>query len=96
MDYFPTNNFHTINIHKIIILKFLLALKASYLLNFPYNMLDYYILGGNPRLARSDGLKEIITLKLYRLIYWGILIIFYGNTSKRVSKDLYKFIMNLR
>ena len=52
-------------------------------------------LGGNPRLARGDGLKEIITLKLYRLIYWGILIIFYGNTFKRVSKDLYKFIMNL-
>ena len=53
-------------------------------------------LGGNPRLARDDGLKETITLKLYRLIYWGILIIFYGNTSKRVSKNLYKFIMNLR
>ena len=53
-------------------------------------------LGGNPRPARSDELKEIITLKLYRLIYWCILIIFYGSTSKRVSKDLYKFIMNLR
>ena len=48
------------------------------------------------RPAWSDGLKVIITLKLYRLIFWCNLSIFYENKSIRVGKDLYKFIMNLR
>ena len=31
---------------------------------------------GKPRLAQSYGLKNIITLKLYKLIYWCTLSIF--------------------
>ena len=52
-------------------------------------------LGGSPRPEQSYELKKIITLKLYKLIYWCNLSIF-EKKSVRVSKELYKFIINLR